>query len=140
MATQDNLAAQERLAKAIDAGDLDAVVELFHPDVVDHDPAPGQPPGPEGFRAFFAALRSAFPDLAIEGDHVVAADETVAVAYTISGTHQGDFLGLPPTGRTMRARGVQVARFDEATIVERWGSTDEFGILRQLGATVVEPA
>ncbi len=56
-----------------------------------------------------------------------------AIAYTVTRTHKGDFQGIAPTGRTTEARGVQIARFEDGRIAERWGSSDELGILRQLG-------
>ncbi len=64
---------------------------------------------------------------------MVADDENVAIAYTVTGTHEGDFHGLAPTGKKIKARGVQIARFDDGRIAERWGSSDELGILKQLG-------
>jgi len=63
----------------------------------------------------------------------VADDDSVALAYTITGTHQGEFMGLAPTGRKISARGVQIARFQNGKLVERWGSSDQLGILQQLG-------
>lgn len=58
---------------------------------------------------------------------------SVCLAYTLTGTHQGEFQGIAPTGRRIEVRGVQIGRFENGKIVERWGSTDELGIMRQLG-------
>ena len=67
---------------------------------------------------------------------MVADEENVAIAYTITGTHRGPLQGIPATGRKIKARGVQIAKFNsDAKIVERWGSSDEAGILQQLGVT-----
>ena len=66
-------------------------------------------------------------------EQLVADDENVAIAYTVTGTHQGDFLGVPATGRQIKARGLQIARFQNGQIVERWGSSDQLGILQQIG-------
>lgn len=130
----DNAATQERLAKAVNSGNLDELNEVFAQNVVDHDPAPGQGRGPAGFIQFFTTLRTAFPDLKVTPDHMVSGDNDLAIAYTISGTHRGDFLGVPPTGKHVSTRGMQIARFEDGKIVERWGSSDELGILKQLGA------
>ena len=81
-------------------------------------------------------MRTAFPDLKVTPEHITADDDSVALAYTITGTHDGDFQGIPPTGKSIKARGVQIARFTDGKMVERWGSSDELGILKQLG---VEP-
>ena len=131
---QANLQAQQRMGESVNSGKLDGLKDVMARDVVDHDPAPDQGPGPEGFIAFFTKFRSAFPDLAVAVDHMVADDNNVSIAYTITGTHSGDFQGIPATGRRINARGVQIARFENGKIVERWGSSDELGILRQIGA------
>lgn len=137
MSREANAAAQKRFGEAVNSGRLEDFREVVAPHVVDHDPAPGQGPGPEGFIAFFTTLRTAFPDLAIAVEQEVADDEQIAFAYTITGTHRGDFMGIAPTGRAISARGVQISRFEHGKLVERWGSSDELGILKQLG---VEPA
>jgi len=134
MSREENIAAQEKLGGGVNEGNLDVVLEVFAPNVVDHDPAPDQGAGPEGFRSFFETLASAFPDAHIEVEHMVADDDNIAIAYTLSGTHQSDFMGVEPTGQRIEARGMQIARFEDGQIVERWGSTDELGILKQLGA------
>lgn len=134
MSKQDNIAAQEHLAKNVNAGNIDAAVESFAPNAVDHDPAPGQPAGRDGFKAFFTELTAAFPDAHIEPAHMVADDENVAIAYTLTGTHKGEFQGIAPTGKKIEVRGLQIGRFENGQIVERWGSSDELGILQQLGA------
>lgn len=137
MSRDANIAAQEHLAENINNGDVEAAVRSFAQDAVDHDPAPDQGPGRAGFRDFFTALTTAFPDAKIEPAHMVADDEHVSIAYTLTGTHEGAFQGIEPTGRRIEVRGVQIGRFEHGEIVERWGSSDELGILKQLG---VDPA
>lgn len=134
IAKQDNIAAQEHLAENVNSGDVPAAVESFAKDCVDHDPAPGQEPGRKGFESFFTALRAGFPDAKIEPQTLVADDDQVAVAYTLTGTHEGEFQGIPATHRKIEIRGVQIGRFEGGKIVERWGASDELGILKQLGA------
>jgi steroid delta-isomerase-like uncharacterized protein len=133
MSKDQNIAAQQRMGEAINAGDLDALDEVMSPDVVDHDPAPDQPAGTQGFKEFFTTMRTAFPDLHVDVEHLVADDENVAFAYRITGTHQGEFQGIAPTGQRVDARGVQISRFVDGRITERWGSSDEAGIIKQLG-------
>jgi steroid delta-isomerase-like uncharacterized protein len=127
---------QEQWAQAAMSGDLDAFEDIIAPDIVDHDPAAGQPPGAAGYKFFFSQLRAAFPDLTITPEHAIVTDDEVAMAYTIAGTQRGPFQGIPPTGKSVRARGMQIARFHNGKAVERWGSSDELGILKQLGASV----
>jgi steroid delta-isomerase-like uncharacterized protein len=133
MTNQRNIEAQRRLVDAVNCGKLEALRDLIAPGVVDHDPAPDQGPGPEGYIDFFRELRTAFPDLKIEIKHTVADDHNVAIAYKMTGMHKGRFQGIAPTGHTIMVRGVQMARFYGGQMVERWGALDELGILEQLG-------
>ena len=134
MSKQDNINKLQQFGEAVNSGNLEALNELVSINSVDHDPAPGQVAGPKGYIDFFSKLRTAFPDLKIEVEHLVADDENVSFAYTISGTHSGgDFNGIPATNRAIKARGMQISRFENGKMVERWGSSDELGILKQLG-------
>ncbi len=136
MSKEANIATAKKMGEAINSGKLEQFHEIFASDVVDHDPAPDQGKGPEGFIGFFTKFRAAFPDLKIAVEHMVADDDNVAIAYTVTGTQDGPFQGIPSTGKKIKARGMQIARFNsDAQIQERWGSSDEAGILQQIGAT-----
>lgn len=128
-----NIAAQQAFGEAVNTGTLDAFDDLVAPDSVDHDPAPGQVAGPAGFKAFFTDMRSAFPDLHIDVETLVADDDQVAFAYTLTGTNDGSFQGNEPTGKAIKVRGLQISRFADGKMIERWGSSDEAGIMAQLG-------
>jgi steroid delta-isomerase-like uncharacterized protein len=134
MTKEDNLAVQQKFGGAVNSGQLELLRDVIASDVVDHDPAPDQGAGPEGYIRMFAALRASFPDLEISGDQLVIDDDKIAIAYTMTGTQKDEFLGVAPTGRKIRARGVQIARFKDGKMVERWGSSDQLGILQQIGA------
>jgi predicted ester cyclase len=98
MARDINIAAQERFAEGINSGNFDLVEEVVAPDVDDHDPAPEQGPGPEGFKDMFRTMRTAFPDLEVTPEHMVATEDDVALAYTVTGTHQGGSWAWPRQG------------------------------------------
>ena len=134
MSQEANKKAAQRFGEAVNSGDYSLFHEVVAPDVIDHDPAPGQGPGPEGYAQFFSQMRNAFPDMKVAVEHMVADEDNVSIAYKLTGTHQGDFQGVPPTGRRIEARGMQIARFEDGKMVERWGSSDELGILKQTGA------
>lgn len=135
MSKEQNIATQEKAAAHINAGEIDAGIDtMFAVDAVDRDPAPGQGPGREGFRGFFQTLTAAFPDAHLEPQTMVADDDKVAFAYTLTGTHNGEFNGVPPTGKRIEVRGLQIGRFENGQIVERWGATDEATIMSQIGA------
>ncbi|WP_037908711.1 ester cyclase [Actinacidiphila yeochonensis] len=133
MSQQDNIAAQTAFGEAVNSGNLAAIADVVAPGAVDHDPAPGQGPGPEGYQAMFGDLRRAFPDLHVEVEHLLATEDELAFAYTITGTHRGELAGHAPTGRAVSFRGLQISRFENGRLVERWGSSDELGMMRQLG-------
>ncbi|MEV5147158.1 ester cyclase [Streptomyces sp. NPDC052727] len=103
MSGQTNIAAQTAFAEAVVTGDLDALDKIVAPGSIDHDPAPGQGPGPAGYKAMFGGLRAAFPDLNVAVEHLVATDDELAFAYTISGTHTS---GGPRRIRTARPSAV----------------------------------
>jgi len=133
MSIQDNITAQKAFGEAVNSGNLDAFDDLVAAASVDHAPAPGQGAGPSGYRSFFGELRTAFPDLHIEVAHLTAADDDVAFAYILTGTHQGPLMGHQATGKSVSIHGLQISRFADGKLVERWGSSDQLGMLTQLG-------
>lgn len=134
MTKEANIAATKRWgAEVASAGKYDVLDEILAPGFVDHDPAPDQGPGIEGIKDFFRTMRSAFPDLKAEVVEMIATDDHVAMRYTISGTHRGEFQGVPATGNSFEVAALQLARFENGQCVQRWGSTDELGMLKQLG-------
>ena len=134
MSKDANLAATTRWGVEVaSGGNYDVLDEILASNFVDHDPAPDQGSGIEGLKGFFRTMRSAFPDLKAEPVEIVGTDTHVAMRYTISGTHQGEFQGVAPTGKSFKVSALQLARFEDGRCVERWGSTDELGMMKQLG-------
>jgi steroid delta-isomerase-like uncharacterized protein len=134
MSKEANIAALTKFAEAVNTGNFDLFNEVVSPQNVDHDPAAGQVQGPEGYRWYFSGLRAAFPDLKVSLETMLADDDSIAFAYTITGTQNGPLLGIAPTGKKIKIRGVQISKFKDGKMVERWGSSDELGLLQQLGA------
>jgi len=126
----------ERVARMhhrlFESEDLDALDEFFADDFVSHSVPPGLPPGLDGVKACFAQLRAGLPDVRVAIDELFEADGRVAVATTISGTHEGELMGIAPTGRRVEVAGVDLLRFEDGSIVEHRGLTDTVGLLRQL--------
>jgi steroid delta-isomerase-like uncharacterized protein len=115
-------------------GDLEAVDRYLDPDMVNHDlPFPGAPEGPAGMRHAAAMFRKALPDWHSDVEQLVAEGDLVVERFTASGTHSGELMGVAPTGRVLRLRGIQMFRVRHGRIVERWGRLDEAGLMRQLG-------
>jgi steroid delta-isomerase-like uncharacterized protein len=114
-------------------GDLGAVDEYLAADFINHDPPVGVTADREGMRAAGALFRAACPDWHSEMDILVGEGDLVAERFTASGTHQGELLGVPPSGKTITMPGINIWRVREGRITERWGRLDELGLLRQLG-------
>ncbi|WP_067707246.1 ester cyclase [Nocardia yamanashiensis] len=115
-------------------GDLTAVDRYLAPDFVNHDaPFPGAPAGREGLRLAAAMFREALPDWHSDIDHLIAESDLVVERFTAAGTHRGELMGVPATGKTIVLTGIQIFRIDGDRIAERWGRLDETGLLRQLG-------
>lgn len=114
---------------------VDAVDELLAPDGVLHDAAmsAGEALAGAQFKSQARALLNAFPDLHFAIDQVVAADDCAAVRVTITGTHAGPGLGVPPTGRAIRISSMSMARVRDGRLVEGWDNVDYLGLFAQLG-------
>lgn len=137
MSKEANLATLQKFAEAVTTANFNLFKETVSTENIDHDPAPGQVQGPEGYRFFFSGLRTAFPDMNVALETLVADDESIAFAYTLTGTQNGPFMGIAPTGKKIKIRGMQISKFKDGKMVERWGSSDELGLLQQLGVAVL---
>jgi steroid delta-isomerase-like uncharacterized protein len=117
-------------------GKLDAADELFAPEFVPHivNPLPGQPlRGPEAVRWYARVLRHAFPDLHVSVEHMIAEDDVVASRVTWTGTHTGQFVYLPPTGKRIKVEGITMERVANDKLVEHWGEWNQAELMLQLG-------
>ncbi|MFD2091474.1 ester cyclase [Blastococcus deserti] len=121
-------------------GDEQVLYETVSPDFVDHTPMfPGAPRGPEGVKAVFDALRSAFDGFSVDVLHQVADDEHVMTHKIFRGRHTGEFLGIPATGTSVRFTVMDVVRIADGRITEHWGLVDRSALLGQLQAAMDAP-
>ncbi len=118
-------------------GDEAALDELFAPDFIDHGALPGQTPDREGHKQILAAFRSAFPDLNVITEDIIAEGDKVVSRWSARGTHQGDLMGIAPTGNEVTFRGIDVLRIVGGKVVERWAEYNALEVMQQLG--VVPP-
>ncbi len=124
----------------VNAGDFSVVDEIYRTDMVDHQPLPGAPEGPEGVKYTIAGLRTGFPDVHVTIEDISAHADHVVIHNTWRGTHLGEFLGMEPTGRALEFRGVVVWRLTDGLIAERWGIGVESNMLSELGMRRLAPA
>jgi steroid delta-isomerase-like uncharacterized protein len=129
-----NKDAMARFYEAISAGELGVVDEVLADDFVEHDEFPGIPQSRDGVKQFFEMSRAAFPDLRLRVLHLVE-DGDICVGHGLfEGTHEGDFMGVPATGRRVSVPIADVVRFgDDGRAVEHWGVTDTGMMMQQLG-------
>ncbi len=132
MSTEENKATIRSFYEA--AGDPERAVKFISPDFVDHSLPPGMPQGPEGFRQLVAMFNQAFPDLRVEVEQLVAEGDMVADRVVVRGTHQGELMGIPATGKQVVLTSTNINRLAGGQIVEHWGDADNLGLLQQLGA------
>ncbi len=137
MSIEQNKAVARRLIEEVfNRGNIDLVDELIAPDFVEHEEMPpGTPAGREGNKAATIMLRSAFPDFKATIDDTVAEGDKVVLRLTWSGTQEGEFLGIPPSGKRFSIPVFDILRIDGGKIVEHWGQMDQMAMMQQLGAT-----
>jgi|SRR5215211_5637703 len=117
-------------------GNLDVANELIGSNVVEHQQQPGVDPaaaGPELVKQIARFYRSAFPDLQIVVNDLIAEGDRVAARVSIIGTHQGEMMSIPPTGRRVEVSSIDIIRFEDGKAAEHWGETDIITMMKQLG-------
>lgn len=129
---------EERMKRIVreiwNVGNLNTADELVSDEYVMRNPTLDlDAEGPEGLKNVVRTFRSSFPDLDVTIDDLVTQDDTVALRYTIEGTHQGDFLGIPPTGTEIEAHAMTMVRFEGGRAVEEWVLYDVLGMMQQFG-------
>ena len=112
---------------------LIALDELLDPAFVLHDAPPGLPPGIEGCKVIDVMFRTAFPDYKHTIHDLIADGDKVVARWTFHGTHQGDFQGLPPTGKKVTLPGISVFRLENGKIMDDWTISDTYSMMQQLG-------
>jgi steroid delta-isomerase-like uncharacterized protein len=128
------------IEEGFNRGDLSVADAVTAPDIAEHqDFGPDHAPGAEGVRAVIASLRRAFSDFHLQIEDMVVAGDTAWARMTATGTHDGPFMGHPPTGRRMRIAVFDVIRVEDGRMVEHWGVPDRLGVLRQLGLLAPPP-
>jgi steroid delta-isomerase-like uncharacterized protein len=134
-ALMDHEATMRSAYERINGGDLDHYAELVSDDFVEHLDVPGLPATKSGMLQYFGMILGAFPDLHFVVDDLIVGEGKTVARATVSGTHRGDFMGVPATGKRVEIQLIDIMGFGEGGLInEHWGVADMLSLLQQIGA------
>jgi steroid delta-isomerase-like uncharacterized protein len=134
-ATMDNARTMRSSYELISAGDISGFGELVADDFVEHEDIPGLAATKEGMLEYFGLLLSAFPDMRMDVEDLMSDGDKAVARVRVTATHDGEFMGVPPTGNQVEIELIDIMRFDdEGLVCEHWGVADMFSLMQQLGA------
>jgi steroid delta-isomerase-like uncharacterized protein len=136
----DHSASIRRLYDLINAGDIDGFGGQIAEDFVEHEEVPGIPPTKDGVVQYFELMLAAFPDMRMAVEDVIANGDRAVARVTVSGTNTGEFMGMPPTGKSVSIKLIDITRFgDDGLAREHWGVSDQLAMMQQLGVIPAGP-
>jgi steroid delta-isomerase-like uncharacterized protein len=121
------------IEESFNTRNMDVLEALVDPSYVDHGPFDGQAAGVEGMKQAHMILYSGFPDVQQTIDDLIAEGDRVVARWSCQGTHTGDFIGIPPTGRVGVVTGIDIFRIADGKIMECWHEVNSLGLMQQLG-------
>lgn len=133
---RSNKATIRRLNEAIKGGvELisQTIDEICEPDVLFHPPVPTDATGTQALKQVWPVLLRALPDLRVTVEDLIEEGDKVVSRNTVTGTHHGEYMGLPPTGKSVTYREIFIFRFAHGRIAEIWGVVDVLAQMKQLG-------
>ena len=138
MSGKDRL--REFYAEVASTGAVDRIDEFCTEGFVEHEIFAGFSPDREGVKQFFTALRTAFPDLRMEPQVVVEEGDRVMARFRMTGTHNGEFMGVPASGRHVEIEGYDEVIMVDGRMSDHWGAMDSLALMQQIGAVPVAAA
>lgn len=137
MSTEQNKAAVRHFNEAFNTGDLDRAITVFAPHAVVHNSGAPDPLNLEGFKQFGGVFLTAFPGGQLTIDDLIADEDRIVSRITYRGTHTGDLMGIPPTGKSVTVSAMIIDQFANGKIVETWRLFDHMAMMQQLGVIPV---
>jgi steroid delta-isomerase-like uncharacterized protein len=136
----DHTISIRRLYDLINAGDIDGFGRQLADDFVEREEIPGLPPTKDGVVQYFRIMLAAFPDMRMDVQDSFASGDKAVARLRISGTHQGEFMGIPATGKPVSVNLIDITRFgDDGLAREHWGVADLLAMMQQLGVIPAGP-
>ena len=137
----DHAATLRRMYDLLSAGDVDGFGDILADDFVDHEELPGLEGTKDGVKTFFRAYIAAFPGLKVVPEDVLTSGDKVVARTRATGTHQGELMGIPATGKSINVQFIDIIRFgDDGLAREHWGVFDTMTMMQQLGVVPGPPA
>lgn len=130
---EENKAIVRRYQEIYNSNNLEALTEVVSEELRTPKIMPGIPSGIEGAKVAHQIMLTGFPDYQTGIDDLIAEEDKVVARITMSGTHKGSFMGIPPTGKQVEFTGIYIAQIANGKIVEHWGEEDGVSLLTQLG-------
>lgn len=133
--SRENMDLMRQIYDVIATGDAERADELMAEGLVEHEiQPPGSPRGREGFKDFVRRIKAGFPDLECHVEDMAAAGDKVWARARLTGTHQGEFMGVAASGNRVEFDVIDIGRFENGQGVEHWGVSDAMGLMMQIGA------
>ncbi len=130
-----------RFFEIVNSGDVDPLIDLLADDFVEHEEMPGMPTGREGTKQLFKMMAAAFPNMNWDPQDILVDGDKAVARVRFSGTNDGEFMGMPATGKSVSVQVIDIVRFNEDGLAcEHWGVFDLMGMMTQLGAVPGPPA
>jgi len=129
-----NIEALQQASLQFKARDLDGHLKLYSNSVLHHGFSSRLRPGLPGLKDHYTALLAGFPDMRVEIEDIIADGEKVMHRFMFFGTHKGEFQGIAPTGKLVRAAGVHIHLFKDGVVIEAWQVLDTYAFLSEIGA------
>lgn len=134
MSVEANLALVRRYQEIYNTNQMSTLGEVLAPNFQPHNLMPGVPNSLEGIQGLHAMTVAAYPDFHVNIEDLFGAADRVVMRFIMTGTHRGNFMGVPPTGKKIHVTGISIFRIAEGKIVEHWGEEDSLGWMQQIGA------
>ena len=136
----DHTISIRHLYDLINAGDIDGFGRQLADDFVERNEVPGIPPTKAGVIQYFQMLLAAFPDFRMDVEDVIASSDKAVARVRVTGTHKGEFMGIPATDRSAAVNLIDITRFgDDGLAHEHWGVVDQLTLMQQLGLILARP-
>ena len=136
----DHTISIQHLYELINTGDIDGFGRQLADDFVERNEVPGLPPTKAGVVQYFQMLLAAFPDFRMDVEDVIASGDKAVARVRVTGTHKGEFMGIPATDRSATVNLIDITRFgDDGLAHEHWGVVDQLALMQQLGVILARP-